>query len=302
MAKSNNFIKLDRRLIRALGLNNAVVFSHIEGIEQAINKKANTFNPIYQQLDRLIYDTGLSKATIIKCINNLVDLQLLHKIPHTEKNKTKYKINKKNYLKLMDITDSIDNKNIKKNSFNAKKVKQDVSILYNEYLKNDTTNSDNFDTTNKDLLDKEKSKKRLSSKTSFNKDALPVHYTKANEDVLYYYIPYLFKDSVEINTIYETLRYISNKRAIDTLEYFLSKYYKRYNQHHQSTTTQNIKGILDNIVNAYNMLDYLDYEFMQDIIDEYFTTKNRNLTIQLFLSKSDNGLYSWINTIAMRLG
>lgn len=46
-------------------------------------------------------------------------------------------------------------------------------------------------------------------------------------------------------------------------------------------------------------------EVMQEIIDEYFNTKNnsrsRELTIHLFLSRDDDNTHTWIDTIYKRL-
>lgn len=309
MAISNNFIKLDRRLIRYLGLNTSVVFSHILGIEKAINSKQNTNNAIYQQLDRLIYDTGISKATLIKCIKELEDMQLLHTIKNTERNKTKYKIDNKNYNELLKIIDTIDNKNVKKNSQNAKEVKKVVSNLYNQYLKNDTTNSTNFDTTDKDLKEiKNKNKKERSSKT-FLRNAVDINYYENKVFIgnkTYHFIPYLFKDTdEEQSNIIKVLCKSKNvgMQEIDTLEYFLQNYYKRYGEYHKPTTDTKVIEILQTINNIYSNYHYIEQvEDMKYIIDEYFNTKNKDLTIWLFISKSDNGLYSWINTIAKRLG
>lgn len=109
-----DFIKLDRKLIRVLGLNKAVVFCHLLGIQDTINNKRDKQDAIYQQQERLLYEVGLSKATLIKTIKELEKDKLLHTIKGTEGNKTKYLIDKYNYNKLMDIIDDLEIKSSKK--------------------------------------------------------------------------------------------------------------------------------------------------------------------------------------------
>lgn len=309
---SSSFIKLDRKLIMVLGLNKAVVFCHLLGIQDAINNKREKQDAIYQQQDRLIYDLGLSKATIIKTIKELEDLKLLHKIKGAEGNKTKYLIDKFNYNKLIDIINDLDIKNIKKNKHNASVLKKDVLNLYYEWCKNNTTSSDNFDTTNKDLIEKEYKNKTKSIRHFLSENAhqpITINYNENNifkKSASYQFIPLLFKDEYTTDEIYETLNKTSNVYydEIETLEYFLKSYYRYYGYPHKQLTAPKIREILQTIHNALN-LSYIrdDKNVIKDIIDEYFNTpnkKDRDLTIHLFLSNK-NGYYSWINQIAVRL-
>lgn len=313
---SNNFIKLDRKLIRVLGLNKAVVFCHLLGIQNSINKSRGKQDAIYQQQERLLYDTGLSKATLIKVIKELENQdKLLHTIKGTEGNKTQYFIDEYSYKKLLECIDDIENKNIKKTKTNASSVKRDVLKLYYEWVNNNTTSSDNFNTTNKDLKEK---KNRLKKDKTINRQLLSnckhkpitINYYDNNifdESITYQFIPLLFKDEYNNEDIYDLLCNNSknkniSKDEINTLEYFLKKYYQYYGTIHRQTTAPKIREILQNL---YQVLSYTLYsKNIKEIIDEYFNTPNtkqRDLTIYLFLSKNDNGLYSWINKLAIRL-
>lgn len=312
---SSSFIKLDNRLIRVLGLNNAVVFCHLQGIQGAINYKRDNQDAIYQQLDRLIYDLGLSKATIIKSIKYLESLKLLHTIKGTEGNKTKYLIDKFNYNKLMDIINDIENPKTKKTKENAINIKRDVLNLYNEWYKNNTTSSDNFDTTNKDLIEKDKNKKIKSSRQFLSNcihQPITINYYEDSillDSVTYQFIPLYFKDSYKEDDIYKTLNnsHNVNYQEHQILEYFLKSYYKYYGYLHKQDTAPKIREILQTIHNI--IIDYLasldlNYKTMYDVIDEYFNTPNtkkRDLTLYLLLSKSENGVYSWIDTIITRI-
>lgn len=315
---SSSFIKLDRGIVRVLGLNNAVVFCHLLGIQDSINKKRNMQDAIYQQLDRLIYDTGLSESTIRKCLKSLEqDYKLIHIIKGTERNKNKYLIDKFNYDKLKEIIEIIETKDIKKNKINATSIKQDVLNLYYEWCKNNTTSSDNFIITEKDLKEKEKKLKKSNSNrqllSNCKHQPITINYFNNgvyDESITYQFIPLLFKDEYTDKEIYNILCNNDNvsknihKKEIDTLEYFLTKYYQYYGTIHKPTTAPKVREILQNIYTAFpEYLNYSNDSYL--IIDEYFNTpniKNRDLTIHLFLSKDENGYYSWINTIAIRLG
>ena len=317
--KVKSFIKLDRQLIRVLGLNNAVVFCHLLGIQDAINGKNNTTSAIYQQLDRLIYDTGLSKATIIKSIKYLEDIKLLHKIPHTEGNKTKYSIDKYNYSNLLKIMDKIENTKAKKDIKSARVFKKDVLNLYQEFYKNNTTSSDNFNTTNKDLKNKYRSKENKSS-SQFLANCIHQPITidyfindVYNESKTYQFIPLFFKDEYSTNEIYNTLNDNDNIGLLEhqILEYFLQSYYKKYGTIHRKEKPPKIREILQTIHNIlYDYLDKIGYDadnynldnVMYTIIDEYFNTSNnkRDLTIYLLLS-NDSGYYGWIDNLSKRL-
>ena len=90
---------------------------------------------------------GLTKATLIKCINELKKLKLLHVIQHTERNKTKYKIDYDNLNELQKIIKKSMDKKASKTLANKKQFQRVVINLYNEYLKNNTTSCDKFNTT-----------------------------------------------------------------------------------------------------------------------------------------------------------
>lgn len=98
-----------------------------------------------------------------------------------------------------------------------------------------------------------------------------------------------------------------NYNEIQILEYFLKKYYKYYGIYHKQEKPPKIREILQLIHNASDksFWDSEDrYNIFKDIIDEYFNTPNtkeRDLTIYLFLSNKE-GYFSWIDTIANRLG
>lgn len=318
--KVKSFIQLDRQLIRVLGLNKAVVFCHLLGIQDAINGKSGTPSAIYQQLDRLVYDTGISRATIIKSIKYLEDIKLLHKIPHTEGNKTKYAIDKYNYNTLLEIMDKIENTKAKKDSNSARAFKRDVLNLYQEYYKNNTTSSDNFNTTNKDLKKKE-TKKNNNSNRQFLSNCIhqPITINYSENDVFkesktYQFIPLFFKDEYTDKDIYDTLNKSRGVNLLEhqVLEYFLQSYYKYYGKLHRQEKPPKIREILQTIHNVlYDYLDKLGYDadtynldsIMYEVIDEYFNTPNkydRDLTIYLLLS-NDNGFYGWINNIMKRL-
>jgi hypothetical protein len=313
---SNNFIKLDRKLIRVLGLNKAVVFCHLLGIQDSINNKRDKQDAIYQQQDRLIYDTGLSKATLIKVIKELETKdKLLHTIKGTEGNKTKYLVDGYNYKKLLEIIDTIETNSIKKNKINATSIKRDVLNLYYEWCNNNTTSSDNFNTTNKDLIEKKNKLKNIKSTTrqllsNCKHKPITINYYNSyvyDESITYQFIPLLFKDEYSDKDITDILynrdkvsNYI-NKNELDTLEYFLKRYYQYYGYMHKPTTAVKVREILQKIYQVLSKDIYSD--ILDEIIDEYFNTpntKNRDLTIHLFLS-NDNGYYSWINKIAIRL-
>lgn len=313
---SNSFIKLDRRLVRVLGLNNAVVLCHLLGIQDAINSKRGKQDAIYQQQDRLIYDVGLSKATLIKSIKYLEDIKLLHTIKGTKGNKTMYLVNKYNLNSLSKMIDDLETNNTKKNKLNATSIKRDVLNLYQEWYKNNTTSSDNFSTTNKDLKEKKnniKNNKSSSRQLLSNCIHQPITIDYLNDSVLYdsktyQFIPLYFKDSYTVSDIYNVLNKSSNVNLNEhiILEYFLKRYFKYYGTLHKKANTPRVREILQTIHQVLE-IRYInnDVNYLIDIIDEYFNTtnsKNRDLTIYLFLSKDDRGLYSWINTIAKRLG
>ena len=318
---SNNFIQLDRRLIRVLGLRNAVVFCHLLNIQDLINNKRDKQDAIYQQYDVLVYEVGLSKQTIIDSIKYLESIKLLHTIKKTERNKTKYLIDKYNYNSLLKIMDKVENKKIKKNKSNASAFKRDVLNLYQEYYKNNTTSSDNFDTTNKDLIDKEIKKKNKSSRQFLsNCKHKPITINYLDNDVFiesntYQFIPLFFKDEYTEDDIYKTLNKSSNVNMSEhqILEYFLECYYKYYGKLHKQEKPPKIREILQTIHYViHNYLDYLGYDvnnynlvnIMRGVIDEYFNTPNKNnrdLTIYLFLSKDKDNNYNWIGYPLQRL-
>lgn len=264
---------------------------------------------------------GLTKATLIKCIKELNDLKLLHIIQHTERNKTKYKIDYNNYNELLKIIKKETNKKARKNIDNKKQFQKVVLNLYNEYLKNNTTSSDKFNTTDKDLKEKELIRKRnkcsrhfLYENVSDNNKPNNVNFYnngKFIETITYRYIPMLFKeieDKEEIHN-YFSGKYYADYDTLNTLEYFLMKYKERYGEYHPKISlekiisiTKQIRDLLDNNNIAYEDLDYTTFI---EIINEYFNTKNttksRELTLYLFLSQNEYGLYMWINTLYIRL-
>ena len=306
--KKDNFIKLDRQLIRVLGLNNAVVFCHLKGIQESINSKNNKYD-IYQQINVLEYETGLTKQTIIKTIKKLNDLKLLHKRKHGERNKNYYLVDKNNYYKLKDFIDKLENNKIKKSGLNAKQLKKEVLNLYQEYIKNNTISSDNFNTTDKDLIKRDLKRRENKSNRQFLENCThkPITIDYSINDVFidsetYYFIPLFFKDEYTDDDIFNFL--IANKNGgLDehkSLEYFLQEYFNYYGKLHRQDKPPKIREILQKIHNINIKLDNLDYDkgYIMDIIDEYFKTPNkldRDLTIYLFLS--DN----WIPTLLNRL-
>ena len=133
---SDKFIRLDIDLINVLGLNRAVIFCHLLGIQTTINEARQKDDAIYQQKNRLHQITKLNTKTIDKCINDLVEMQLLHKIGHTERNKNKYYIDKTNYNYLKQC--------IKNNNS-----KQEILNKYYEHIqKSNTKNGTSDDTKN----------------------------------------------------------------------------------------------------------------------------------------------------------
>ena len=311
--KTKSFIKLDRQLIRVLGLKNAVIFCHLLGIQDSINDKRNRQDAIYQQIDRLVYDTGISKKTVLNGLDDLESLNLLHIIKHTEGNKNKYYIDKHNYNALLKIMDKVENTKVKKGRDSAKAFKKDVLILYQEYYKNNTKSSDNFNTTNKDLLERELKLKNNKYYRQFlsNCTHKPITINYLENDILqdsktYQFIPLFFKDEYSNDEIFNILSESSNTSLLEhqILEYFLASYYKYYGKIHKQEKAPKIREILQTI--KYMVYDYLndyDNDIMFDVIDEYFNTPNKNnrdLTIYLLLS-NDNGYYGWIDTLLKRL-
>lgn len=281
---ANTFIKLETKLLKVLDVKVATLFCHLKGIEKTINDKRQIDDAIYQQKERLIKDTGISKSSVDKYIKELEDLKLLQVIRKTERNKNKYKINYDNYNKLISIIDEYENKNIK----NLKKV---VLNLYNEIVKNDTTSSNKNNTTNKDLINKELNKKRINSKTSlfFNTNL-------TYKDKEYKYLTRFLKNNNDINTYIDLLK--NNIDVINILEYFLKSYYLKYYKYHIQVDLKKLKEIIENINDV--LLCY-DDESLLYIIDEYFKVNGRDLTIFLFLSKNEFDEFSWIDILNNRL-
>lgn len=260
---------------------------------------------------------GLTKATLIKCIKELNDLKLLHVIQHTERNKTKYKIDYDNLNELQKIIKKSIDKKSSKTLTNKKQFQRVVINLYNEHIKNNTTSSDKFNTTEKDLREKDlKRKKNKYSKTfstenDNNKPYIINYYENNvfNESITYYYIPMLFKETENKQQIIDEVYKKSNYDTLNILEYFLSKYYERYGTYHKHIDVIKLRELTQHLSNVLKMLeredgdDYIDV--ISEIIDEYFKTKNngrnRELTLQLFLSQDKYRLYSWVNTIHTRL-
>lgn len=261
---------------------------------------------------------GLTKATLIKCINELKELKLLHVIHHTERNKTKYKIDYDNLNELQKIIKKSMDKKASKTLANKKQFQRVVINLYNEYLKNNTTSSDKFNTTEKDLIEKDLKRKRNKCNKTFstenaNSNPHTVNYYSNNifnESITYYYIPMLFKESENKQQIIDEIYKKSNYDTLNVLEYFLSKYHERYGTYHKHIDVIKLRELTEHLNNVLKMIktihgdDYIDVT--TEIIDEYFNTKNngrnRELTLQLFLSQDKKyGLYSWVNTIHTRL-
>lgn len=251
---------------------------------------------------------------MIKCINELKELKLLHVIHHTERNKTKYKIDYDNLNELQKIIKKSMDKKASKTLANKKQFQRVVINLYNEYLKNNTTSSDKFNTTEKDLIEKDLKRKRNKCSKTFstenaNSNPHTVNYYSNNifnESITYYYIPMLFKESENKQQIIDEIYKKSNHDTLNVLEYFLSQYHARYGTYHKHIDVVKLRELTQQINDVLEK-SYInnDTDIMTEIINEYFNTKNvsksRELTLYLFLSKDKYGLYSWINTIYTRL-
>ena len=251
---------------------------------------------------------------MIKCINELKELKLLHVIHHTERNKTKYKIDYDNLNELQKIIKKSMDKKASKTLANKKQFQRVVINLYNEYLKNNTTSSDKFNTTEKDLIEKDLKRKRNKCNKTFstenaNSNPHTVNYYSNNifnESITYYYIPMLFKESENKQQIINEIYKKSNYDTLNVLEYFLSQYHARYGTYHKHIDVVKLRELTQQI-NEVLEKSYInnDTDIMTEIINEYFNTKNvsksRELTLYLFLNKDKYGLYSWINTIYTRL-
>lgn len=255
---------------------------------------------------------------MIKCINELKKLKLLHVIQHTERNKTKYKIDYDNLNELQKIIKKSMDKKASKTLANKKQFQRVVENLYNEYLKNNTTSSDKFNTTEKDLIEKDLKRKRNKCSKTFstendNNKPHTINYYKNNvfnESITYYYIPMLFKETENKQQIIDEIYKKLNFSTFQTLEHFLSKYHERYGTYHKYIDVIKLRELTEHLNNVLKMIktihgdDYIDVT--NEIIDEYFNTKNngrnRELTLQLFLSQDKKyGLYSWVSTIHTRL-
>ena len=105
------------------------------GIEKSINEKRKTATPIYQTHNVLEYETGLTERTIIKCIEELEELKLLHVVKHTERNKTKYKIDYDNLAELQKIIKHCTDKTASKTLANRNQFKRVVQNMYYIYLR-----------------------------------------------------------------------------------------------------------------------------------------------------------------------
>ena len=260
---------------------------------------------------------GLTKATLIKCIKELNDLKLLHVIQHTERNKTKYKIDYDNLNELQKIIKKSIDKKSSKTLTNKKQFQRVVENLYNEYIKNNTTSSDKFNTTEKDLKEKDLKRKRNKCSKTFstendNNKPHTINYYKNNvfnESITYYYIPMLFKETENKQQIIDEIYKKSNMETLNVLEDFLSKYHERYGTYHKPIDVNKLRELTQHLSNVLEMLERVDgddyIDVISEIIDEYFNTKNngrnRELTLQLFLSQDKYGLYSWVNIIHTRL-
>lgn len=323
--KSKDFIKLDRRLLRVLGVNDAIVFCHLQGVQTRINKSFNNDDAIYQQLDRISFDTGIPRQAVIKSIKNLEELRLIHKIKHTTGNKNVYKIDN-DYLKLLlKQYDTEDTPNIKKNANSRKDLKKVVLKSYNEYLDNEPTSSIKFDTTNKDLIKKELIKKENNKKDNFltKNSTFKDNQIKLNNACLKAYSKYnlsaFITDRYKESTFYKFLsrfikedyteediiKIIEDKQIfiLDHLEDFLQAYYNKYHRYHIQVNFSKFIEIVDAISDILFNLESNDWDrcIFMDIIEEYFKSKNRDLTIFLFISKDDLNNYNWIDTILNRL-
>lgn len=260
---------------------------------------------------------GLTKATLIKCIKELNELKLLHVIPHTERNKTKYKIDYDNLSELQKIIKKSIDKKSSKTLTNKKQFQRVVINLYNEYIKNNTTSSDKFNTTEKDLKEKDLKRKRNKYSKTFstendNNKPHTINYYKNNvfnESITYYHIPMLFKETENKQQIIDDIYKKSNFGTLQTLEYFLSKYHERYGTYHKPIDVIKLRELIEHLNNALKTIESVDGDeyinVASEIIDEYFNTKNNNksreLTLYLFLSQDKYGLYPWINTIHARI-
>lgn len=260
---------------------------------------------------------GLTKATLIKCIKELNDLKLLHVIQHTERNKTKYKIDYDNLNELQKIIKKSIDKKSSKTLTNKKQFQRVVINLYNEYIKNNTTSSDKFYTTEKDLKEKDLKRKRNKCSKTFstenaNSNPQTIHFKSNNiliTDKTFYYIPMLFKETENKQQIIDEIYKKSNMETLNVLEYFLEKYHERYGTYHKHIDVIKLRELTQHLNNVLEMLERVDgddyIDVISEIIDEYFNTKNngrnRELTLQLFLSQDKYGLYSWVNIIHTRL-
>jgi len=304
----DSFIRLDTNLIKVLGLNKAVVFCHLLGIQDAINNKRDKQDAIYQQMNRISETTQLNKKTITNIIKQLEELNLLIKIEHTERNKNKYSINKDNYRLLQKLIKEY-------------KTKDAVLSKYNEYIgksttkngtSSDTKNGDTSNTkigaTDKDTNKKDDLKKINSNRQQFYPNCRPItiRYNISEDnykEYTYNYIPRFFNSTCNDEDIKDVLCNYGGYAEHQALEYFLASYHSFYGTYHLPKSKDNVKKMIDKIHSALN-IDIIDedLEFFKEVVNEYFyntNTENRTLTLDLLLS-NNYGAFEWVERLSMR--
>lgn len=286
---SDSFIKLDRHLIRAIGLTNAIILCNFRGLE----KRFNTSDAIYQQKNRIAFNTGLTEQTIDKHIKELEKLKLLH----TSKKrgvKNRYRVNVDNYNLIINIEKELEQKIDIENEKTRKQLEKETIKLYLDTHKNTSATTYNFISTKRDLNKRDLTKKINSSHhfVDLQKDAITIKNKK------YYYIPLLFKTSDEV-----IIKDILKKYDLDVLsdlEYFLESYYFRYNKLHRVLDADKVDNLIKHLEYSIKMYDLYDAS-MLEIIDEYFKINNKDdLSLNLFLSHNNTD-YTFIENLTMRI-
>lgn len=305
--KKDSFIKLERPLIHALGLECAVVLCQLIG-HADINKNKNKKGEYYLQYDRFSSFTGLDKRTIRKYIKQLEELKLITVKRHTEKNKNIYILNKYKILIVKEVSLNTDvNEWLKKKDANSMKMLENainfdnntsnfdnISEYKNDSIKDTNTkennkvnkvdmmhfsvHQDNQDINVNDSKDDEQ-KKCITHITIFNNQAnkkLEKHYTKLT--------------AKEKSIIYEI---INNTKEIGYVILGHEQCYKNYinDGYFYKPSFEQAKKDIDKIIEYTTSKEYLggldlEYEHYLKMMNYWFTLANVNgdYHLQLLIS------------------